>query len=71
MGEIAHNPIRPGIDFGFMPAISRLDENGPNAGISTARDIARFVPDKIGTRQIEMVLALRLEDHAGRWLPAR
>ena len=42
-----------------------------HAGISAARDIARFVPDKIGTREIEMVLALRFEDHAGRWFSAR
>lgn len=69
MREIARDPISPAVYF--VRAISRLHKNRPHTGISATRDIAGFVADKVGSREIKMVIALRFQDHSGRWFSAR
>src|SRR2546423_14767943 len=61
--NVARNPVRPAIIF--PSAETGLDEDGPNAGVSAATDVARFVANEKRSLQIEAMLALRFENHAG------
>src|SRR5438045_7668328 len=67
--EIARNPI--GAAGLFLRPISGLDKNRSDSGRSSTLDIARFVADEPGAREVEAAIALCFENHSGRGLASR
>src|SRR5207248_9321683 len=67
--EIACNPI--GAAVLFLRPIPGLDKNRSDSGRSSTLDIARFVADEPGAREIEPVVAPCFENHSGRGLASR
>ena len=50
----------------FFRAVTSLDQNCPQAGVAPAFDVDRLVADEKRAGEIDVVIALRFEDHSGR-----
>ena len=68
--EIARDPIGAAQSC-RLRSISGLHEDRSHAGVASALDVDRLVADKERPRKIELVIALRFEDHSGRWFSPR
>src|ERR1043166_3168499 len=63
VSDVARDPI--GAAIVFAGSVTGLDEDRANPGVLSATDVAGLVPNEKRSSQIQMVLALRLENHAG------